>query len=488
MNEPVVEAVSLRDLALIFFKHARSVAAILILTLVGTAVYVYGFRHDVYDVSAKILVRPAQAQSPPASMVESAAPEVNYHFDDTGPEIALFQSHEVVGAVVDHFHLDDDSIPPPKPGIFSHLRYIYKVSKHYVSDAYSNLLIAVGLKERLSRREIAISQLGEAFVTSAAKDTNIIDLHVLFPARKDSGAILNEWIAEYQSFRLKVYQGESGSGFFEKQTEAARQKLLTDEDTLRKFDDTYKLSDPAREEQILLDEIARAEQGLEDAQIAARQVEDRLDAFHREQTHADPQFLVMASPERDSLLSSILLDLENLQREQDRLRLTDLDSSERMQNNRAQFHELLASAVAHLQSLAKQRRDEVTDRTQVVAGLRERLSVVHDKQTDQGRLRRDVAVDESEYTYVEKRYQAALADSRLRAANTGDVVVISSAVDPLAPTGTRKYVIFLVALVAGVLVSLAWITVAEFFDDGIYTPKVVERALGTRVITVAEAV
>jgi uncharacterized protein involved in exopolysaccharide biosynthesis len=487
MNDPVVETVSLRDLAFIFFKHAWSVLGIVIVTLLGTAIYLYGFHKNVYDVSAKIMVRPAEAQQPPTALVDSAAPEVNYHFDDTGPEIAIFQSHEVVGAVVDKFHLDDDSIPPPNPGIFSHVKWAYKVSKRFVTDTVSNVLIAVGLKERLSKREIAIDLLNKAFVTSAAKDTNVIDLHALLPARENSGAILNEWIAEYQRFRLEIYRGEAGSNFFGQQALAARQKLTQAEDSLRTFDDTYKLSDPAREEQILLDEIARAEGALEDTQIAARQVDDRLEAFQREQSHPDPQFLVMASPERDSLLGSILLDLENLERERDKLRLTDLDSSERMQNNRAQFRELLASAVAHLQSIAKQRHDEVADRAQAVAALHERLSIVHDKQTDQSRLRRDVSVDETEYTFVQKRYQEAQADAGLRAANVGDVVVVSSAVDPLAPSGTRKSIVFGIALVAGLLVALAWITIAEFFDDGVYSTKTAERVLGSRVLNIPEA-
>ena len=486
MTDTLVETVSVRDLALIFFKHAWSVLAILVLTLAGTAIYLYGFRETVYDVTAKILVRPAEAQQPPTSLIDSAAPEVNYHFDDTGPEIALFQSRDVMGAVVDKYHLDDDSIAPPNPGVFSHLKYGYKVTKRFFTDLVNNALIAIGLKERLSKREIAISRLDKAFVTAAARDTNILELHVLFPDRKGAGEILNDWIEEYQRYRLEVYKGEAGSSVFKQQVQDARQKLLHAEDALRQFDDTYDLSDPAREEQILLDENARAEGSLEEAQIAAKQVDDRLAAFLQEQSHPNPEFLVMASPERDSLLSSILLDLENLDRQRDQLRLTDLDSSERIQNNRAQFRALLASAVALLQSQAKQRHDEVGGRSQVVSALRERLRIVHDKQTDQGRLKRDAAVDESEFTMVEKRYEEALANAGLRAANTGDVVVISPAVDPLAPSGTRKSVIFAIALVAGILVSLAWITIAEFFDDGIYTPKVAERVLGSRVHTITE--
>lgn len=481
-----METISPRDLALIFFKHVWAVAAILLLTMVGTAIYLYGFRQSVYDVNAKILVKPSESQQPPASLIDSAAPEVNYHFDDTGPEIALFQSHEVIGAVVDKFHLDDDSIPPPDPGIFSHIRYGYKSVKRFCTDAVSNLMIAVGLKERLSKREIAIAQLDKDFVTAAAKDTNIVELHVLLPSRQGSGEILNDWIAEYQRFRLDVYKGEAGNNVFRQQVEDSRQKLIHKEDELRSFDDTYKLSDPLREEQVLLEQIAHSEEGLQDAQIAAAQVDDRLQAFQREQSHPEPQFLVMASPERDTLLGNILLDLEALERERDKLRLTDLDSSERMQNNRTQFTELLASAVAHLQSLAKQRHDEVSDRKQAVSTLHDRLSVVHDKLTDEGRLRRDASVDEAEYVIVEKRYAEALANTGLRAANAGDVVVVSPAVDPLAPSGTRKSIIFGIALVAGILVALAWITVAEFFDDRIYTAKAAERVMGARVLVLEE--
>lgn len=143
-------------------------------------------------------------------------------------------------------------------------------------------------------------------------------------------------------------------------------------------------------------------------------------------------------------------------------------------------------ATRHLNSLLQQRQEETAIRAGAVRDIGERLRSVHFLQTQQSRLKRNVATTEAEYLAFMTRYEEARATAGLDRARIGQVAVVASAIDPLTPAGVRKSYILLAALAAGILVALLWLTIAEFFDNGVYTPAHLENILNAPVIAVPD--
>jgi len=476
-----------RDLALVFFKRKWTAIFIVIVTILAMAGYMFLIREDSYQVTARLMVRGAQSQEPPPNLSDNAMAIGGYRFQEVGSEAEILESTELVKRIVDQFHMDQpDTDKPPEQGLLRKTRYYLKAAMRKIRDGYSELMISFGLKERLSRREQAIAQLQKGFSATPVKDTNVILLTLDLPVRVGSSDVLNAWIELYQRFRAEIYRGRTGQEFFLDEMNQAKAQLTTAEDAVRSFDGQNQLSDPAKEEQVLLDRLALAQQNLREAQIAQQQVEGRLGAFSKEATKPDPQFVVLGSGERDTLLSGLLMDLAGLQRERERLRLTDLDSSSRIVNNRAQFDQLLEMATKHLNSLLEQRKEETAVRTNAVKEISDRLQSVHFLQTEQSRLRRNIVTTEAEYMTFVKRYEDAKATAGLDQARTGQVAVVASAIDPLTPAGIRKSYLLLAALAGGIFIALFWITLAEFLDNGVYTPAHLENILNAPVIAIPE--
>jgi uncharacterized protein involved in exopolysaccharide biosynthesis len=474
-----------RDLALVFFKRGRIAVSIVIVTVLATAAYAFLIREDSYLVTARLMVRGSQSQEPPPNLSDASMAVGGYRFQEVGAEAEILQSSELVTRIVDRLHMDRPAkLNLPSHGVLSICVYHLKAALRNLRDTWSELMISAGLKERLSRREQAIARLQKSFSATPVKDTNVILLTLDLPYRVDASRVLNAWIDFYQRFREELYRGRTGQEFFLDELNRSKAKLTAAEDAERGFDGQNQLSDPAKEEQVLLEQLAQAQQSLRESRIAQELVEGRIAAFSREAGKADPQFVVLGSGERDTLLSGLLMDLAGLQRERERLRLTDLDSSARIVNNRAQFQQLLDMATRHLNSLLQQRQEETAVRAGAVRDIGERLQSVHFLQTEQSRLKRNVATTEAEYLTFMRRYEEARATAGLDRARIGQVAVVASAIDPLTPAGIPKSYLLLAALAAGMLAALLWLTLAEYFDNGVYTPAHLENILNAPVIAV----
>ena len=482
MTEAAAYRPSARDIALVFFKRKWSAIAIVMVALLATSFWMFFIREETYQVSAEIMVRGAQAQEPPPNLSDANMALGGYRFQEVGPEAQILASTELASRIVDRFHMDQPSELLQGPGTLGAIRFHLKEKVRGWKAWYRETMISIGFKERLSPREEAIAGIRKAFSAVPVKDTNIIALKLSLPVRKGSSEVLNAWIELYQQYRAEIYLGRAGQDFFQDRVAQANANLAAAEDQLRSFDGHNRLSDPSKEEQVLLEQVANAERSYQEAQIAQQQVETRIAAFAKEAGKPDPAFVVLGSGEKDTLIGDLLIQLATLERERERLRLTDLDTSPRIENNRAQFQEVLEMATKHLNAVLDQRKRETMERSVALRGLQSRLAAVHSLGIDQTRLKRNIAKGEIEYMALSKRYNEARATSELDQSKIGQVAVISRAVDPMMPAGTPKFYLLLAALIGGILLALLWITLAEFFDDGIYTASALENKLHAPVI------
>src|SRR5271157_362263 len=333
MESSLPEA-SIRDLVFVLFKRKWSVVAILVMTMVGAVVWLWFIREDSYAVTAKILVKLGKEQAPPTTLVGSNPEVIGYRTTEVNSEIDIFQSTELIGRVVDRLGLDKPRPPAPVPTkLIPLIRYEGKRLVREFKDWQDELLITLGLRERLSPREKVIAQFQAGLTGTPQRDSNVFVAQLKLPERVGSSIIMKALLDDYQIFRARVYEGQGADVFLEQLTRTGK-ALEEAEQNQQNFENAWDITAFPKQEEVLIEQIARARNVLKDAESAYQESAFKVENLEHELRKPEPNFGSLGEFDRESFSGTILRQLSDLERDRERLRTTDLDSSERLQSNR----------------------------------------------------------------------------------------------------------------------------------------------------------
>ena len=484
--EPLVPRVSSQDLAIIFFKRKWSVAAVIAATMIGFLFWLFVIHDDMYVVNAKVLVKIGREQAPPPSVMGAVPQLVAYRSSDVNSELDIFQSGDSIGRVVDELHLDQPYPEPVPPGFLARTKYEVKHAMRAVKDWYEEMLIRVGLRERLTQREKVIFGLQRGLNLRAQKDSNVFVASLVMPQRVGSARVLNAMLDQYLELREKLYHNRDAS-FFQSAVNNTSAKLRDAEQRLQAFENQGGIAQLEKQESILLEHIASARAAWQEADFARQEFAARVQRLDEELKKPDPELSGVAEFGYENFQQSVIRQLAELQRERERLRMTELDSGDRIQNNRQQFDRMAKMLSANLHTALAEKEQQTTLRKQAYDGLQAQLKQLHDKQTEWTDLKRRTQDDETSYQLFRRKLDEAAADDAMQQQEIGNVAVIERASDPLAPGGMRKTTLLMLAALASVLAALVWVTMAEFFDHGIYTAEALQLEIGAPVFAAIPA-
>jgi uncharacterized protein involved in exopolysaccharide biosynthesis len=470
---------SLRDIVFTLFKFRWSALSIVFFALLIALFYVLIIRDTLYDATAKLMVRIGHEQAPPQSITGQMPMVMGYRYQDVNTEIDILTSADLLGQIVDKFGLDKPTPPkPPPPGLFARTRYEVKAAVRTVRDWIDIGLLAIGLRDPLSQREKAIATLQSGLLVTPQKDSNVLVAHLLLPAREGTAVVLNAIIDEYLDFRLRLYRNDKSEKFFQRAHVDAEIALKDTEARLRQFEAGNDIRILKRQEELLLEQITEAERFLREAAYKRDQAADKVKRLEHELQQAEPDVAIFGVFDEASLSQRLVQELTDLQKEREQLRLTDLDSSPRISNNRARFRTLLGMVASNLRSTAREMEESLQARLRARNQLSERLEKLHNLEMEWEALTRKRRLDEETFLIARKKHQDSATESALDASSVGNVSVIERAIDPMKPVGMRKSTMLGLALVLAIFSALAWVSLAEFFDHGIYQADFLERMTG----------
>ena len=485
-TEPLLPRVSARELALVLFKRKWSVVAVTAAAMLGFLFWLFVIHDDMYIVSAKVLVKIGREQAPPASIMGASPLVVAYRSQDVNSELDIFQSGESIATVVDELHLDQQ-IPEPVPaGFLKRTKYEIKETMRRVKDWYDEILIAAGLRPRLSPREKVIYALRQGLHVIAEKDSNVFTANLVLPYRYGSARVLNALLDRYLEYRQQLYQTKELS-FFQSALSDTSNRLRESEQQLQQFEDAGGIADLAKQESILLDHVASARAAWKETDYTREEFAGRIARLEQELKKPDPDLAAIAEFGHAGFQQNVVTQLAELQRERERLRMTELDTGDRIQNNRQQFNSLAGMLAANLRTTLAEKEQQAALRLAAYQALEKQLQELHASQMHWIDLKRQARTSEDNYLLYRKKFEEASADDAMQQHRIGNVAVIERASDPLAPAGMRKTMLLMLAAIACVLAALFWVTIAEFFDHGIYTVEALQREIGAPVFAAIPA-
>jgi uncharacterized protein involved in exopolysaccharide biosynthesis len=472
---------SVRDLTYILFKRKGSLLGVLLFTLLSAVVWLWFVRDDAYNVAAKLLVKIGAEQAPPASVMGSSPVVIGYRSDEVNSEAEILNNTALLAEVVDELGLDKPAPPaPPPPELLARLRYETKKLARVVREWMDETLVRIGLRERLSPREKAIAGLHTGLRVQAVKDSNVFVVVMSLPFRKDASVVLNRLLDKYLAYRMRLYSDESRE-FFEKEVAQSSGQLARAEAELQRFESASNIRLMGRQQEYLLEHLAKAQADLRQAERAFQEAASKVDRLDREVSKEEPNFGELGEFPSDSLPQALLQQIADLQTEREKLRLTELDEGDRLKNNRNQFQSLARLLAAQVRSVRDEKDLDRRSREAAVRSLQGLLDALHGRQLEWNTRKRAASEQETLYGLYRKKLEEASASALLLQRRAGSVAIVEPAIDPVQPAGMRKVTLLGLAALLGLFGALAWVSVAEFFDHRVFHSDDLERRLGASV-------
>lgn len=459
---------------------------VFLVTIGAAGFYVVFMRDDVYEASAKLLVKIGHEQAMPSTVLgERPMMIIGQRYQDVNSEVEILMSTDLLGRVVDKLGLDKPGPPaPPPPGLFPRVRYEVKQIVRAVKDWKNEVLIRLGFRLRLSPREEAIAMLQKGLLVISVRDSNVIAVKLYLPAREFVSPILNELITMYRDFRLGMFLDKQAVTFFETEVQTAEETLAAAERELQEFETQGDIRSIPDQIKTLLEQAAQARAEREGARIALQVSEARLARFEADAESESRNFAGWGEFSADSFVGKLTLKLVELEQQRRMLNLTPVADSALIAANREQFQDMVGVVAAHLRVAAEEQRRIFEAKSLVFSELEGQLTALHDRDMHWRMLKRAAQVNETTYLSLQKRLEDARAAAAMEERKLGNVEVIEHSIAPFGSAGIRKLTLLGIALAAGLVAALAWASLAEFFDHRVYDAQTVEAHLKAPVVAV----
>lgn len=478
--------VSSRELLNVLFRRKWSFSLVFLTGVVASVVWLWVIRTDMYELTAKVLVRIGYEQSTSSTILNDRPLNVvGYRAQDVNSEIDILQNTELLGRVVDRLRLDRPAPPPPYPdGFVARTRWHAKSIAARVKRFVDDTLISAGLRPRLTDREKVLAALKSGLTVAPQKDSNVFVAHLLVDVREHSSVILNTLLDEYLAFRLKLWKGDGTVAFFQAQAASSERQLRDAEEALSRFETQSDINLLNRQQDVLLVAASDAERAMREAELGLTDVKGKWARLERALAIDDPSFAVSGEFATGSFPENLMVQLSSLQRERERMRMTELDEGVRLQNLKSQIAVTLAQIRDYVRSIVDEKQAAYDTRAAVVSTLKARLRSLHGEEADSTALKRRIKVLEDQYLMYRGRLNEATGVEALEAQRIGNVVLAEWATDPLAPAGVRKLTLLLITLCISLWAAIAWVVCAEFFDHSIYTAATLRQHVDAPVLAV----
>jgi len=475
--------VSLLDLAMVLRRRLLSASLIFLSVVLAASVWVLLVRGQVYMAEAKLLVRLGQEQAPVPTMIADRQMMVGSGQPGfVTSELELLRSRDNIQAVVDRIDLTPTP-PAPPTNFFGWVRAAARDAWHALWEGLDEGLIMVGLRTRLTDREIAIEQLARSLVLEAPPTSMVVTARVLWAQRGVPRVLLEQILDQYFESRGRIMQGSTAVAFFLERRALLSERLTDAEAALAQFGQSSGLSDPEEQRTGILRRLNAVE-----GEIAAARIDHELsESLVRqalvaraggEESLTSLPMSTNGNPTMQALASELAtLSVRNAGA------LTSLSQGDQaVRRQRAEISALGASLVRQAEAMLQQRREILALRQAERARLLEELSNLQELFRHWQELRREVAGATRAFEQNEGRLVEAQGIAALEQARIGSVVLVQRPAESAQPVGLRQMNLLALAIAIGFMLALLWVAVREFFDQRLHEPEDIEPRLGLRLL------
>jgi uncharacterized protein involved in exopolysaccharide biosynthesis len=481
--DTVQQEVSLRDVIAIFFRRLRGMTVIFSLSMIITIVWIFFIRTDIYEATAKVLVRIGYEQASSVTVMNRQTPVVGYRHQDVATEVHILSSSDVLERVVDRLNLEEMEKKPRPQGIFAGFVYDIKQWWFEVKQWFNELLIRIGLRERVNQRDAVIDTLSRALLVGSSQESNVIVAILRLPHREGTAAVLDAILDEYLDARMTYFQEDAAIDVFRNKMEMTLKELRTVEDEIRRLEAEQNIVNYSVQEKLLLERQKQLEAEIKSDRHELKALKDKLETLKAVHKSDNVSFASLGSfPER-SFASNLMTELAAIENERISLEMAaggrDLRS---VKENRQRFVKTLNLLESNIVSTAADKSSELRGNEAAFRDVQMELEKLHEHKTAWNDLIRRSELLEANYKLYRQELEEASATSSMQNKRVSSVKIIQHPMDPIRPAGIRKMYLIVIAAVLSGFFAITWAALAEFFDRRVYRRDQVTRFLGVPVV------
>ncbi|MGB8472934.1 MAG: GumC family protein [Candidatus Acidiferrum sp.] len=456
---------------------------------------------DRYESSADVMVKIGRENSEiPSTVQNSGLVTGGVNEQVVNSEIQILSSRSLVESVVDKIGVAAFQSPLVPPTSWYKLpKYYAKVAFHWVKKQGNEVLIAVNLKRRLTKREAAVTAVADSLQVQPEKNSQVISLHLELPDPELGKRVLSELVQLYLIQHSKVYQDPDVNDFFDAQLTGKEKEL---QELLAKREETrnqYALSSVSEQRSLLLKQLSDINTQMdmnqsEEAMLGRQKelmktrllavpaelkssevqtqnpsiqsIKDRITTLQLEHAKLASRYIPNAGPLVKN--EEEIAELKALLQKEEPTLLGNVTSE--LNPVRLNFDEGIEQNEIKIQGLEAKSKELLQPLGQIKRRLKD-LNVGEDQLHNI-----DLQIGLAEQSY--KAYAKDLEESRIsqqldirRIANVSVLSAPSSSFEPVYP---RKLLIMGLAIPFGLLLGLALGLVAEYMDDTIRSSRDLE--------------
>lgn len=476
------QEVSLRDVIAILFRRLKGMTVIFVLSMTIALIWIFFVRADLYQATAKILVRIGFEQAPSVTVMSRQTPIVGYRHQDVANEVHIISSTDVLGRVVDRLNLGETEEPPRPEGLFSGLVYDIKKLKANIDNWINDRLIQIGLRQPVAPRDAVIDTLSQGLLVGSSQESNVIVAILRLPYRQGTAAVLDAILDEYLEARMTYFQEDAAIDVFRSKMEKTLEELRTVEEEIKLLEAKHNIVNFDVQEKLLLEREKQLEADLKTDRQELSALQDKLETLKAIRNSDNVSFASLGSFPQRSFAASLMTELAAIENERIRLEMAaggrDLRS---VNENRQRFVKTLNLLESNIASTAAEKNSVLRGHTVALKDVRTELDKLHAHKTAWNDLLRKSELLEVNYKLYRQELEEASATSSMQNKRVSSVKVIQHPMDPIRPSGIRKLYLIVIAAVLSGFFAIAWASLTEFLDHRVYRRDQAARFLGAPV-------
>jgi uncharacterized protein involved in exopolysaccharide biosynthesis len=476
------DEVTLRDVIEIAFRRLAGMTVIFVLAMAIALVWIFAFRVDTYEATAKILVRLGYEQTPSVTVMSRQTPVVGYRYQEVATEAHILASTDVLERVVDQLNLTQMSEQPRPTGFLSGLVYDLRRLKARLEEWVNETLIRFGLRERLSQREQIIDALQRGLQVGSSQESNVLVAMLRLPYRQGTAAVLDAILQAYLEARTTYYQEDAAVNLFKTRMDEALAKLRATESELKQLETRHSIVNLGVQEKLLLERDKQLDAELKTARAELSNLNGKLAVLRAAQDADEVDFSSLGAFPQGTYPADLMSELAKIKGERIQLEMASGGRDQRrLDENRRRLETSLRLLQSSVESIVAEHAALVQSKEVSLQSVRSELAKLQDQRTAWADLKRKADLLETDYKFYQHEFERSLAASLMQSKQISSVKIIQRPMDPVRPAGIRKLSLVVVAAVLSMFVAVAWASVVEFFDRRIYSTSRVARLLGVPV-------
>ena len=480
--DAVHQEVTLRDVIAIFFRRLKGMTVIFSLAMVIALIWIFLIRGNMYEASAKILVRVGYEQATSVTVMDRQTPVIGYRHQDVATEVHILNSTDVLGKVVDKLNLTKMGDKPRPPGFFKGMIYDVKQSWSDVKDWLNDVLIKIGLRERVDPRAQVIDALGQGLMVGSGQESNVFVALLRLPYREVTAPVLNAILDVYLETRMDFFQESGAIAVFRTKMDQTLEALRNVEAEIKQLEAEHNIVNFDVQEKLLLEREKQLEALLKTDRQELKALRDKLNTLKTVHDSGDVSFASLGAFPQRSFAANLMSELAKIEDDRIRLEMAAGGGNQRsVSENTKRFNATLGLLKSNIETTAAEKESVFKGRATALKDTRKSLAGLHEYKTAWRDLLRRSKLLEADYKLYRQELEEASATSLMQDKRISNVKIIQHPLEPIRAAGIRKLYLIIIAAVLSSFFAISWASLTEFFDHRVYRTDQVVKHLGAPV-------